>query len=342
MSPLVFCLFVLFQCWTIVIPIYQQTCPEGILQCDSNNQCISCHESCGYCQCIDCSPCSYQDCITCADNDLYVLEPLHSDGSGICHKINITDEVYCPDGQIRLVQGETEQTPGPDTIAGRVEIYHRSEWGTICNDLEGIYHNAPDDSSMGYVFQIICNELGYATVDAYYFIDDDTPYGAGNGRIWLDTLVCNDTNSRIIECNHEEWGDVDCQHTEDISVICTDYLYNDTDTFDYYNCSIEHVESSLCCPCDILTPGGGCTADALCQSLVCTHDDYCCNTGWDDTCIDIAMNICNNQSINNPTDNKSFSPCYANYSCDYHLDIYPSATDLTFEIVRIIYLKPTY
>ena len=73
-----------------------------------------------------------------------------------------------------------------------------------------------------YVFslQVACKQLGYLTG----LIKDGR---AGSGIIWLDDIVCRSTNvARLIDCSHSDWGQENCGHHEDISIIC----YNDTDT----------------------------------------------------------------------------------------------------------------
>ena len=63
---------------------------------------------------------------------------------------------------------------------------------------------------------VICKQLGYsigsARVSAYF--------GEGNGLILLDNLNCYGRESSIFECNHNIFGEHDCEHYEDAGVIC--------------------------------------------------------------------------------------------------------------------------
>ena len=43
----------------------------------------------------------------------------------------------------------------------------------------------------------------------------------GTGNIWLDDVVCSSINvTRLVDCRHLTWGQNNCKHIEDISIVC--------------------------------------------------------------------------------------------------------------------------
>jgi hypothetical protein len=94
---------------------------------------------------------------------------------------------------------------GATSGSGRVEIYHNGEWGTVCDDMFGM-----EDAD------VVCRQLGYAN-GAYGF---EHSFGGGSGNIWLDDVVCSGSEDSIEECMHNNWGDHNCVHEEDVGVMC--------------------------------------------------------------------------------------------------------------------------
>ena len=45
-------------------------------------------------------------------------------------------------------------------------------------------------------------------------------YGAGTGPIWLDDVDCDGSETNITNCDHRGWGTHNCNHNEDVSIIC--------------------------------------------------------------------------------------------------------------------------
>ena len=47
-------------------------------------------------------------------------------------------------------------------------------------------------------------------------------FGRGSGRIWLDNLQCNGTESSLEYCVSSQWGENNCGHREDAGIECRD------------------------------------------------------------------------------------------------------------------------
>jgi len=89
---------------------------------------------------------------------------------------------------------------------GRVEIYYDNEWGTVCDDAFG-----PGDGN------VVCQQLGYTRLQRYTEGSNST---MGTGSIWLDDVNCTASHVRLSDCASRGWGVNDCDHSEDVTVIC--------------------------------------------------------------------------------------------------------------------------
>ncbi|XP_060564396.1 coadhesin-like [Ruditapes philippinarum] len=91
--------------------------------------------------------------------------------------------------------------------SGRVEIsLDGSNWGTVC-----------DDSFSVASAKVVCNMLGFPSSNARV----DTGVTPGSGRIYLDDVSCTGDEASITFCKHTYWGKHDCDHNEDVGVICS-------------------------------------------------------------------------------------------------------------------------
>ncbi|XP_042603554.1 scavenger receptor cysteine-rich type 1 protein M130-like [Cyprinus carpio] len=103
-------------------------------------------------------------------------------------------------GNVRLVGGN-------NSCAGRVEVYYSGEWGTVCDDYWDLTNTA-----------VVCRELGCDetsnTMRAAHF-------GPGSGKIWMDDVRCNGSESSILDCSKREMDDHNCKHSEDVGVVCS-------------------------------------------------------------------------------------------------------------------------
>ncbi|XP_076605604.1 lysyl oxidase homolog 3B isoform X5 [Chaetodon auriga] len=91
---------------------------------------------------------------------------------------------------------------------GRIELFYKGEWGTICDD----------DFSIANA-NVLCRQLGFVSATGW---THSAKYGKGQGKIWLDNVQCNGGEKSIEFCRSRGWGNSDCTHDEDAGVVCKD------------------------------------------------------------------------------------------------------------------------
>jgi len=123
----------------------------------------------------------------------------------------------CPDSEIVSVSCVPDSTDevalvgGGSSRAGRLELFHGTLWGTVC-----------DDGFTDAAARVVCYSLGFGRVGRKVDVDQ---YGAGDGLIWLSNLVCDGTEQYIGECSLTGgWtNNHNCTHRRDVAVSCTYY-----------------------------------------------------------------------------------------------------------------------
>ncbi|KAM8826053.1 scavenger receptor cysteine-rich type 1 protein M130-like isoform 1-T2 [Synchiropus picturatus] len=95
---------------------------------------------------------------------------------------------------------------GPTQCSGRVEIMYKGQWGTVCDDQWAL--SAGD---------VVCRQVGCGHAVAAPM---SAHFGQGEGPIWLDDVECSGEESALTLCNHPGFGEDNCGHGEDASVIC--------------------------------------------------------------------------------------------------------------------------
>ena len=100
---------------------------------------------------------------------------------------------------IRLVGGS-----GPHE--GRVEVYHNSVWGTVCDD------NWDLQDAM-----VACRQLSYINATAAV---GPARFGSGSGSILFSELSCVGKENAITECDHRSTGGHNCSHSQDAGAVC--------------------------------------------------------------------------------------------------------------------------
>ena len=101
---------------------------------------------------------------------------------------------------IRLVNGSS-------MYDGRVEVWHRGQWGTVC-DRDWDVVDA----------KVVCRQLGMSYENA--LVKTGAYFGDGTGPIWLDNVNCTGSEQNATVCEHSGWGVEDCDHSQDAGVVC--------------------------------------------------------------------------------------------------------------------------
>ncbi|NXF33449.1 C163A protein, partial [Nyctibius bracteatus] len=99
---------------------------------------------------------------------------------------------------------------GAGRCAGRVEVKHEGEWGTVCN------YDFDWDARWA---AVVCRQLGCGPVAKASVY---APFGQGTGRIWLQPFFCRGSEAVLQDCPHFGWGQHFCGHERDVGVTCAD------------------------------------------------------------------------------------------------------------------------
>jgi hypothetical protein len=131
----------------------------------------------------------------------------HHEDAGVSCSSRSTVE----DGDIRLVNGVTR-------FQGRLEIYHKGEWGTVCDDRFDLVDA-----------EVACLQLGFSGALS---VQRSAYYGRGSGPVLMDEVQCSGNEQQLSECHFNGWRVEDCIHQEDVGIKCvlttdpyTEYLH---------------------------------------------------------------------------------------------------------------------
>ncbi|XP_032714700.1 neurotrypsin isoform X2 [Lontra canadensis] len=141
------------------------------------------------------------DEVRCTGNELSIEQcPKSSWGEHNCdHKEDAG--VSCTpltDGVMRLGGGKGSHE-------GRLEVYHRGRWGTVC-----------DDGWTELNTYVVCRQLGFK----YGKQASANHFEESTGPIWLDDVSCSGKESSLVQCSRRQWGRHDCSHREDVGITC--------------------------------------------------------------------------------------------------------------------------
>lgn len=93
--------------------------------------------------------------------------------------------------------------------SGRLEVLHRGVWGSVCDDGWGETED-----------RVVCKQLGCGE-PLSPSVKARRSFGPGVGHIWLDDVHCSGKEQSLEQCQHRFWGYHNCNHKEDVAVICS-------------------------------------------------------------------------------------------------------------------------
>ncbi|NXH73390.1 C163A protein, partial [Hydrobates tethys] len=97
---------------------------------------------------------------------------------------------------------------GGGRCAGRVEVMHNGEWGSVCNY----------DFWDARWATVVCRQLGCGPVAK---ASPYAPFGQGTGRIWFQPF-CIGNEAVLQDCPSFGWGQHFCSHERDLGVTCAE------------------------------------------------------------------------------------------------------------------------
>ena len=150
------------------------------------------------------------------------------------------------DGDLRLCRidvldsCDTNLTESSDgTVRGRLEMYHGAATATIHSitngdvtvDLEAGYGGICDDYRTGQDATVACRQLGYihpefgktlGALSGNSLIDPDGSNTRENNKFWLDDLLCEGSEDKLIQCprNGNAVGQHNCRKNEHAGAVC--------------------------------------------------------------------------------------------------------------------------
>lgn len=95
---------------------------------------------------------------------------------------------------------------GSNPFEGRVEVFYRGSWGTVCDD-QWTIENA----------NVVCHQLDF---EHALKAVTSARFGEGTGKIWMDNVNCVGNERKLSECKHQGWGIHNCGHSKDAGAIC--------------------------------------------------------------------------------------------------------------------------
>ncbi|XP_061869841.1 antigen WC1.1-like [Colius striatus] len=128
-------------------------------------------------------------------------EEIHITCNGLCPPSR------CPSSSVPPADRERiRAVGGEDGCSGRVELWHRGSWGTVCDDAWDVRDA-----------EVACRQLGCGPAVAAL---PEAAFGEGTGPVWLEKVECLGTEVALQHCRAWPGDRGLCRHKEDAAVRC--------------------------------------------------------------------------------------------------------------------------
>ncbi|XP_021375307.1 lysyl oxidase homolog 2-like [Mizuhopecten yessoensis] len=132
--------------------------------------------------------------------------------TGVCNKYYWRHKkdigVVCGSTPVQEPYGDIRLVDGSSALQGRVEIYGRSGYGTVCGS----------DIILNFA-KVVCRQLGYSSTDAKLLPSDVVNVGVG--QTWITEKVCHGDEKRLDLCEFHGWGfNTGSSYRLDVGVSC--------------------------------------------------------------------------------------------------------------------------
>ncbi|XP_047659784.1 scavenger receptor cysteine-rich type 1 protein M130-like [Tachysurus fulvidraco] len=169
---------------------------------------------------------NWLDHVICRKHDSNLLQcPSSPWGQNRCDNHNEVVHITCTDdGKSPCTPGNCSLLPsqkpcskhwslrlsgGKGSCSGRLEVYHNSTWGSVCDDQWNIMN-----------VQVVCRQLGCGSA-----LSADDRFGFGEGTFWLNRVKCRGDEIHLWDCHHSLKNHTDCSPAgvtcADISTVST-------------------------------------------------------------------------------------------------------------------------
>ncbi|XP_075581589.1 scavenger receptor cysteine-rich domain-containing protein DMBT1 [Pelecanus crispus] len=146
----------------------------------------------------------WPDSVSCIGTETALSEcKVKPRGNGTCHHGKEAGVVCAEGDQVRLVNYGSR-------CAGRVEVFHNTQWGTVCDDNWDLRDA-----------EVVCRQLNCGRALS---APGAGQFGRGDGIIWMDETNCTGSESTLSACQARPWGINNCYHGEDAGVVCSDSI----------------------------------------------------------------------------------------------------------------------